>query len=250
MRSYTHRTIWIGYDPAEHDACKVAAASLAEHYRGPMPLDIRWLDGYQLQGQGIYQRPTRRLPDGRLYDVVSEAAMSTMHANARFFLPRLQRGGLALFTDGDVLYRADVETLFAAADPRYAVMCVQHPYQLGSSEKKGGHTQFFYQRKNWSSVMLWNLDHPAHARLTDQMLNRTPGRDLHAFCWLQDAEIGRLDPGWNHLVGVSEPHPNPQLVHFTLGVPSVPGYEDSPYAGEWRRTLAATRPGAPATRTP
>lgn len=243
------RTVFIGYDPSEHDACKVAAGSLAQHFASSHELEIRWLDGYQLQGQGIYQRPTRRLEDGRLYDVVSGAAMSTMHANARFFLPRLQRGGLALFTDGDVLFRANVEDLFAAADPRYAVTCVQHPYQLGASEKKGGHTQFFYQRKNWSSVMLWNLDHPAHARLTDQMLNRTPGRDLHAFCWLKDEEIGALDPAWNYLVGVSAPLDDPKLVHFTLGVPSLPGYEHGPYADEWRRHLAAARPGVP-VRTP
>lgn len=243
------RTVWIGYDPSEHDACKVAAASLAEHFASEHELEIRLLDGYQMQGQGIYQRPTERR-HGQLWDVVSAAPMSTFHANARFFLPRLQRGGLALFTDGDVLFRGNVEEVFAAYDPRYALMCVQHPLQAGAHEKKGGHLQTYYARKNWSSVMLWNLDHPAHQRLSDQVLNRTPGRDLHAFCWLQDAEIGRLDPAWNYLVGVSVRQPDPKLVHYTLGVPSVPGYEHAPYAAEWRRHLAATRPiGAPNTRT-
>jgi lipopolysaccharide biosynthesis glycosyltransferase len=164
--------------------------------------------------------------------------MSTHHANARFFLPRLQRGGLALFTDGDVLFRGDVEEVFAAADPSKAVMCVQHRDYDSGGEKKGGHVQQPYARKNWSSFMLWNLDHPAHARLTDDILNGTPGRDLHRFCWLRDDEIGELPLDWNWLVGVSPKIEQPAMVHFTLGLPSIPGHEQDAYAEEWRGARA------------
>lgn len=233
-----NRNIWVGYDPLEHDACRVAVRSLVDRYRGPGELVVRFVDRMHLEAQDLYLRPTA-LRDGRLYDVASAAPMSTQHANARFLLPRLQRGGLALFVDGDVLFRGDVEEVFRLADPRFAVQCVQHKDAHAAGEKKGGHEQALYARKNWSSFVLWNLDHPAHERLTSDMLHRAPGRDLHRFCWLKDSEIGALPREWNHLVGVSEPIADPKLVHFTLGLPCVPGYEDCAYAGEWRRHLLA-----------
>jgi hypothetical protein len=86
-------------------------------------------------------------------------------------------------------------------------------------EKMDGQVQSYYQRKNWSSVILWNCDHPAHKRLTLELLNSAPGRDLHRFCWLKDEEIGSLAPRWNYLVDV-EPRPSsPAIYHFTLGGP-------------------------------
>lgn len=231
------RHVYIGYDPAEHEACKVAAASLRERYSGGDDLRIHWLDGYALMSQGLYKRPTERR-DGRLWDVRSAAPMSTSHANARFFLPRLQKGGWALFCDGDVLFRGDVAELFEAADPAYAIMCVQHGGQEGVGEKKGGHRQLPYARKNWSSVMLWNLDHPAHAALTDLLLDEAPGRDLHRFCWLADEFIGALPSEWNYLVGAAPRQDDPKLAHFTLGMPYIPGYENCHFAEEWRAAAA------------
>jgi hypothetical protein len=231
------RHVYIGYDPAEHDAYKVAVESLRVHYFGAAELDVRPLDVLELQARGIYRRALARR-DGRHWDPASGAFMSTLHANGRFYLPRLQRGGWALFCDGDVLFRGNVEDLFAHADERFALLCVQHPPQEGDGVKKGGHVQAAYARKNWSSVMLWNLDHPAHARLTDERLEYAPGRDLHRFSWLEDHEIGALPPEWNYLVGVSTPQLDPKLAHFTLGLPCIPGYEDVEFASEWRTVLS------------
>ncbi len=235
------RLIWIGYDPLEHEAYKVAVGSLIEHYRGDEPLDLRALDMRELVAQGFYRRPLEER-NGRPWDVLSAAPMSTTHANARFFIPRLKRGGLALFTDGDVLFRGDVDELFRMADPRYAVQCVKHKTIFdAAAPKKGGAEQTLYRRKNWSSVVLWNLDHPAHVRLTDQLLNGAPGRDLHAFCWLEHYEIGELPAEWNYLVGASPFIEDPKLAHFTLGVPSVAGYESCQFADEWRAGLESAR---------
>ena len=98
-----------------------------------------------------------------------------------------------------------------------------------------GQIQTFYARKNWSSVVLWNLDHPGNKRLTLEHLNTKPGRDLHAFKWLSDDEIGELPVEWNWLVGVYEPNDQAKLLHFTLGVPDMQGYEDCDHAGLWRQ---------------
>jgi hypothetical protein len=57
---------------------------------------------------------------------------------------------------------------------------------------------------------------------------------LHAFCWLPDSAIGALPIEWNWLAGISPTNIEPKNVHFTLGTPNLPGYEDGVYADEWR----------------
>ena len=100
-----------------------------------------------------------------------------------------------------------------------------------------GQAQTQYERKNWSSVMVFNVDHPANAQLTPAMVNALPGRDLHRFCWLEDDQIGELAPEWNFLVGHTDPSVEPKIVHFTEGGPWMSGYENVAYADEWRRQL-------------
>ena len=85
--------------------------------------------------------------------------------------------------------------------------------------------------------MLFNCDHPANQALTVDLINSAPGRDLHAFKWLPDELIGELDPRWNYLVGHTTGVPDPAVVHFTSGIPSMAGYGECEFAGEWRKEL-------------
>lgn len=230
--------VYIGWDPREQDAFQVAQRSLLHHVKGAISIHALVLAG--LQKSGLYRRPTKRLA-GKLIDELSaredyDGAISTEHANARFFVSYLAKTGWALFMDGDVLVRSDISQLFALADPSKAVMCVKHNHTPTETVKMDGQLQTRYARKNWSSVMLLNCDHPSNVNgLTRELLNTAPGRDMHAFCWLQDREIGALPPEWNWLVGHSDPAIDPKLVHFTDGPPDMPGYEDVPFADEWRR---------------
>ncbi len=137
------------------------------------------------------------------------------------------------------MLRSDVAELFAFADPRFAVQVVKHRHAGDEIFKMDGQIQTAYPRKNWSSVVLWNCDHPANKRLTIQSVNSLAGRDLHAFCWLNEDEIGALPPCWNHLVNVNKPDPLAKLAHFTLGPPSMVG--DCEFADEWRAHLAASQ---------
>lgn len=197
-------------------------------------LDVKRLALMNLKAKGLYRRPTERRA-GQLWDVISEAPMSTEHAIARFFVPYLNEyHGWALFMDGDVLVRGDLAELFALADPKYAVQVVKHPQAYSGESKKGGHVQTNYAKKWWSSVMLFNCEHPAHRFLTTSSLNLLPGRDIHRFCWLGEHEIGSLPAEWNHLSGVSTLIAEPKIVHFTLGTPNVKGHEDDDYADEWK----------------
>jgi hypothetical protein len=226
------RRVFIGWDANEIASCLVAEYSLYRH-SSPSMVDVKRISRLTLLKH--YQRPTSMLPNGQLFDEISDAPMSTAHAIARFFVPWLcEYDGWALFTDGDVLFREDIANLFALADPQYAVMCVQHPPLLEEGNKKDGHIQQAYPRKNWSSVMLLNCGHPSNRYLTLDVLNSWPGRDLHAFGWLQYHEIGELPARFNHLVNVSPPDHNPAIAHFTLGTPDVAGHERDPFADEWR----------------
>ena len=100
-----------------------------------------------------------------------------------------------------------------------------------------GQAQVQYARKNWSSFMLFNCDHPSNKLLTKDMLNIVPGRDLHRLCWLNDDEIGELPPVWNYLVGYTKTENEPKVVHFTSGTPWMPGYENCEYADEANEEL-------------
>ncbi len=223
--------VWIGWDPREIQACAVAEASLRKH--SPI-VKIHRLALSYLTHRALYTRETVER-DGQLWDVISNAPMSTEHAISRFFVPYLQDfQGWALFVDGDVLFRIDVAALFALRDERYAVQVVHHPPLLKEGTKKDGSIQQAYARKNWSSVMLFNCAHQAHRGLTLEILNSWPGRDLHAFKWLRGYELGSIPAGWNHLVNLSAPDPDPALVHFTEGCPNIAGHELDPFAEEWR----------------
>jgi lipopolysaccharide biosynthesis glycosyltransferase len=230
------RTIWVGYDPREQDAFNVAVQSIRAHLSEPIEICAVALP--VLHGYGLYQRPTCRR-DGKLWDMISDAPMSTEFAISRFFVPLIassycqEPSDWALFMDCDMLARADLVELFGLADESKAIQVVQHDYHPAPGTKMDGQVQTDYPRKNWSSVMLWNLRHPANRALTIAKLNTWAGRALHAFKWLDDSHIGALPPCWNHLVGVDEPSDEAKLVHFTLGVPSMDGYATCEHAHEW-----------------
>jgi hypothetical protein len=227
----TPHRLFIGFDVSELYEWNVARLSAQRHSRAE--LDIQPIDMTDRRVREVYRRPTLHKAAG-YWDVISDAPMSTAHAIARFLVPYLcEYVGWALFTDGDVLFRRDVGELFALADPRYAVQVVQHQHIPLGIQKMQGHVQTAYPRKNQSSVMLFQCGHPSNRALTPKLVNTVPGRDLHRFCWLQEEEIGGLPREWNHLVNVSEPHPDPAIVHFTLGSPAMAGYERCPYADEW-----------------
>jgi hypothetical protein len=230
------QSIWIGFDPREVDAYAVARSSIHRHTVAPIP--VRPVALAPLRAAGLYRRPTE-IRDGRLWDAISEAPMATEFACSRFLVPRLAGGGWALFMDCDMLIRTNLSRLFSLADPSKAVMVVKHHHEPPEGEKMDGQVQTRYARKNWSSVMLFNCDHPANQALTVDLVNEVPGRDLHRFCWLDDDLIGELPPSWNWLAFHSSTEIDPDIVHFTEGVPSMAGYEDQPFADEWRRELLA-----------
>jgi hypothetical protein len=230
------RSVWIGFDPREAAAFAVARRTVARTMNRPVPVRGIVLD--EMRKRGLYNRPTSR-KDGRLWDDISEAPMSTEFAISRFLTPHLAGEGYALFMDCDMLVRSSLTPLFdyAEAHPQFAVFCVKHNFAPPEGVKMDGQMQTVYARKNWSSVMMFRVDHPSNRKLTLELINSVPGRDLHRLCWLEDHEIGALPAEYNYLVGHTKTDEDPKIVHFTDGVPFMPGYEHVEYADEWRNEL-------------
>lgn len=222
--------VYIGWDAAEEDAFHVAKASLLR--RSTIPVDVIALDAARLSASGLLRRPVDAR-GGQLYDIRSNAPQATEFAISRFLTPILAQSGLALFMDCDMVVLGDVAELVALADPTKAVQVVKHQHAPMKQDKMCGKTQTQYLRKNWSSVVLWNCDHPANRRLTLDAVNHWPGRELHAFAWLNDCEIGELPLGWNWLVN-EQPEPQDlRIAHFTNGGPWFENWTQSPHDEVW-----------------
>lgn len=218
--------VFIGYDGREHAAYEVARLT-AESFG----CQVTPIYEDQLRAQGLLTRPVDRR--GGMFDFSSSAPQSTEFAISRFFVPLLAHSGWCLFTDCDIIFLRDPKELCALADPSKAVWVVKHPALNGAGEKMDGQIQTRYARKNWSSVMLFNCDHPANRRLNLTTLNQWPGRDLHALAWLADSEIGELPDDWNWLVNVREKPANPAIAHYTLGGPWFSDWERQPHDEIW-----------------
>jgi len=234
--------VWLGFDPREAAAFAVARQSIRRWNRH---IPVNGLVLSSLHRDGLYYRPTeRRL--GRLWDVISEAPMSTEFAISRFLVPTLVwddsnpwgECGWAIFMDCDVLVRANLSEMIEGLDDKKALYCVKHNHIPENTTKMDGQVQTTYPRKNWSSVMAFNCDHPSNKALDVEMVNTLPGRDLHRFCWLRDDEIGDLSPVWNYLVGTSKTDDEAlKIVHFTNGGPWLEAFRNVEYADEWFEEL-------------
>lgn len=228
--------VYMGFDPRDTLAFEVAAFSLRKH--ASVPVEIRPLKDWELRAQGVYGRTAWINAEGQRFDGRDGAPSSTDFSYLRFLVPALEAycDAWVLFTDPDVLWRADVAELFDLARADKAVMCVKHDHRPHEALKMTGTLQRRYARKNWSSLML--LRPAANRALTKYRVNLESKDWLHRLAWLADEEIGALPEAWNWLAGWSPPTVEPKLVHFTRGTPDMAGHEDEPFAGEWWRALA------------
>jgi lipopolysaccharide biosynthesis glycosyltransferase len=209
--------IFIGYDNIEAIAYHVCVNSIIRHSTKPLqitPLALNNLKDYQEQHN-----------DG-----------SNKFIYSRFLTPFLcNYKGWALFIDGDMLLRDDINKLFDLTDNSKAVMVVKHDYKTKMPVKYLGAKNENYPRKNWSSVMLINCEHEANKILTPDFIKNATGAQLHRFTWLTDNLIGELPIEWNWLPDEFGLNNNAKLLHFTLGTPCFYDFATMPMASEWHK---------------
>lgn len=228
--------IFVGYDKREDIAWQVCRDSILR--RTSRNVNIRRLDELVLRDAGLYGRKWHKNRQGQRIDDIDKRPFSTDFSFTRFLVPALALyQGWALYCDCDILFTADLTALFSLANDKYAAMCVKHRHVPVEATKMDGVMQTTYRRKNWSSLVLWNAEHPSNRNvLTVECVNKMPGQWLHAFDWLKDEEIGEIPLTWNWLSGIDRPlvHGGPPCgIHFTLGIPEMAGYENSPHADLW-----------------
>lgn len=224
--------VWIGYDEREKIAYDVAEKSARAWGCHVIPLYEE-----RLRLSGMLTRPTDRR--GSMFDLNSNAEQATEFAISRFFVPLLAHSGWCLFADSDVVFVEDPFEMMAYANPDKALHCVKHEPISAEGTKMRGQAQSSYSRKCWSSVILWNCDHPANKRLNLQLLNQWPGRDLHGLKWLADSEIGDLPREANWLVGIQPKPARPLVCHFTLGTPDMPERRTTEHDEIWWKAKEA-----------
>ena len=209
--------IFIGYDHREAIAYHVCANSIIRHSSKPIsitPLALKNMQDYQ-----------ETHTDG-----------SNQFIYSRFLVPHLMEyKGWALFMDGDMLVRDDIEKLWALRDNTKAVMVVKHDYKTKMTEKYLGAKNEDYPRKNWSSVILWNCNHVANKVVTPEFIETATGAQLHRFTWLADELVGELPKVWNWLPDEFGANQDAKLLHYTLGTPSFHDFATTPMGDEWHR---------------
>ena len=208
--------VFIGYDPREAVAYSVLAYSIQA--RASQPVAVTPLMLSQLKGMLVRER---------------HPLQSTDFSFSRFLTPYLSGyTGWSVFMDCDMLMRDDIANLWQLRDDRYAVMVVKHHHVPRETVKFLGEPQSKYEKKNWSSVMLFN--NVRCRALSPENVNRASGLELHQFKWLENDDlIGALPGRWNHLVGYNPPRRDAGLVHYTLGGPWFDDYRDCEYSREW-----------------
>lgn len=205
--------IYIGYDKRESVAWHVLGHSIQRRSTIPValiPLDRDTMRAYYTRPRGEYD--------------------TTDFSNSRFIVPSLQNyEGWAIFMDCDMLCTADIAELWNQRDDEKAVMVKKHNHVPRETTKFLGQEQTKYQRKNWSSLIMFNT--PMCRDLSKQAVNSKPGLWMHQFRWLMDQDIGEIRGSWNHLVGYDEHDPNAKLIHYTSGGPWHKVYDE--YSQVW-----------------
>jgi lipopolysaccharide biosynthesis glycosyltransferase len=213
--------IFVGWDSREPVAYDVAKYSLMR--RASIPVEITPIVAEDLRARGLYTRD-------------KDPLASTEFTYTRFLTPTLAGfHGWVLFCDCDFLWLGDIAPMIEYTKTSKAVYCVQHDYTPKEMTKMDGVPQTNYPRKNWSSLMLFNCDHPSVKGLTAEVVNRETGAYLHRMQWVDDADIGSLPTTWNWLEGWNEKpaHGTPNAVHFTRGGPWFEQWQNVDYANLW-----------------
>ena len=213
--------IFIGYDSRESIASDVCELSITRRTKSKTNIQLLKLE--ELKKEKIYTRAEDKLS-------------STEFTFSRFLIPHLTNyKGWAIFCDCDFLWLDDIENLYKLRNSDYALMCCKHDYNPKSNTKMDGKQQLIYPRKNWSSLVMWNCEHPSNKILNKNLVNTETGKFLHSFGWLKDEEIGDLNIEWNWLVDwYKEPKDGkPKALHFTEGGPWFENYKNCEYSNLW-----------------
>ncbi len=227
--TFNHLDIYIGINsdyPFVHDVCRHSIETRTNlnvvfHEIGEsvLPNDIWWREKNQME--------------------------TTDFSMCRFLVPYLNNyEGFAIFMDDDFLWDSDISEMLQLVDPDKAVHVVKHEYEPKSKSKQNGNLQTNYKMKNWSSLMVFNCEHPDLKKLNPMTVNNTSGMYLHQFKWTTPFNVGSLPVHFNYLVEEYDTKPSLDIraYHFTLGGPWLKECKNTKYGDLWTQEYDRHRP--------
>ena len=209
--------IFIGYDSREKIAFHVLSQSIIENSSIPVVITPIKLENFRK----FYKRK-KGLRD------------STEFSISRFLTPYLSNyEGYSLFLDCDFIVKGDIAKLvkFVRKDKNKALWCVKHNHNPNETIKFLGEKQLKYNRKNWSSFVIYN--NKKCKILTPKFIEKANGLFLHQVQWTSDKSIGSLPKSWNVLVGYDKIPKNFKALHYTEGGPYFEKYRNSLGSKYW-----------------
>lgn len=215
----------VGFDQREAVAYHAFVQSVLERASAPVtfnPLALNCLSGYR----------------------ETHADGSNDFIYSRFLVPFLYDfKGWSIFADGDMICLRDIAELWALRDDTKAALVVKHNYKTKAKIKYLGNRNEDYPKKNWSSLILWNCEHPKNFCLTPDFISCQTGSFLHRFSWLDDDDVGLLPLEWNWLATEYPDNHSVNLVHYTLGTPCFKDFENCEMSEYWKQTHARLNQG-------
>jgi len=243
MNKESNLHVFIGYDEKQDLAWEVCAESLRS--QASKPVSIWKLDHRLLRSLDLFKRTWEIEGNtGRYKDVADGKPFSTQFAHSRFLVPEMCKhlgvasDDVAIFVDSDFVFLSDPYEIITEirAKEEKCVWVVKHDYTPKTATKMDSQVQIAYSMKLWSSLMVFDLRF--NTGLTKEIVNEKSGRWLHTFEWTNGPhEIGALDERWNFIPDHSEENANVHnigAIHWTEGLPCIPGYEYCRYAATWR----------------
>lgn len=208
--------IFINYDKDNIDAYEVCEKSIKDFFIKPKKLEARLI--YEFKRD-----------------------FEEFKSLTRFWLPFIcNYQGLSLFVDYDFLFlKSPLEIIEEVGDKltQKAVFVVRHPkYVKNNLNDEESIKENIYDRKNWSSLILFNNEHPKNKKLEPEYLNNHKTElDFHQFKWLLDDDIGHLSIKWNVLDNYYYMlEEDIGAVHYTDGGPWFSDYENTMYSQLWK----------------
>lgn len=209
--------IYIGYDSEQVDAFEVCRYSILSLNDSLTVIPIKLSECI---AKGIFNRS-------------SDQNASTEFTYTRFLVPYLNNyRGFALFVDSDFLFLKDPSKILEEVDHSKAVWCIKHPpYIPKTNNKMNNKKQTCYPRKNWSSLILWNLGRSEGHITVDEVSYKSP-EYLHRFGWVSEESLGDISYKWGVLSGY-EQCSKPNAIHYTDGGPWYDNYKNCEYSNLW-----------------
>lgn len=239
--------IFIGFDHRFKEPYEICKHSLHRH-ASQYNVETHKLDHKELRKLGLLNREWTVDSEGILFDNVDNRPFSTEFSHSRFLTPafakKLGVKDVAMFVDCDFLFQQDIVPLLDRyralfkQNPNLSCAVVKHQYNPKNNKKMDGSNQFSFNKKLWSSFIIFNLDHEDMKNLDPFNVNTVDGRSLHNFEWTSTKSIADINESWNFIPDHSEDRlgftgESAHAIHYTEGGPWFEDYEDCRYADLW-----------------